>query len=573
MDHQPAKRQLYTVGTLVYTMSGLVLLFVWLLWGDFALSMRDRSVGPLTEKFLLRQGASNDLKQLLTLFLPTFIALLISPIVSYKSDRLRGPWGRRIPFLLFPTPIAGLAMIGIAFSEQMGMALFTGLGHAAAAEQTLQQAAASHTIGVFTVFWTIFEVAVIVSGSVFGGLINDVVPRAVLGRFFGLFRQISLFDGILFNALLFKHAEEHFTLMFAMIGILFGGGFALMCLKVKEGNYPPPPAEDPHLSQVGGGFFVWLVQFFKRFFSAMAGYMRECFAQPHYLLCFAMFTFGALTFRPINDFTIRYAAQLKMPDADYGNLVALSYLVSLTIAFPLGTLVDRFHPLRLAIVSLVLYVITALYGAFLIKDTFTFGIALVAHTILSGTYFTCTASLGQALFPRSKFTQYASAGGILTSLSMLVFAMTSGRIIDRFDNNYHLTFWAGLVFSVITLCLTIIVYFRFMRLGGPEGYVAPGDTDIVGKRGERPTNLLHNFALYFCGAAVGMLAGYLLAFVVQYGKVKAASAGLATFHTLILSDSDVRGVTMVCLAFCIIPGAMVGVWASSAKSPTTRTGH
>ena len=38
------KATIWTAGTLVYTLSGLSLLFCWLLWGDFALSMRERSV-------------------------------------------------------------------------------------------------------------------------------------------------------------------------------------------------------------------------------------------------------------------------------------------------------------------------------------------------------------------------------------------------------------------------------------------------------------------------------------------------------------------------------------------------
>ncbi len=571
LGNEPASNRIFTVGTLVYTLSGVILLFCWLLFGDFALAMRDRSVGPLTEKFLLRYGADNNLKQILSLFLPTAIALVVSPIVSYKSDRYRSRWGRRTPFLLIPTPIAGLAMIGIAFSPQMGTALYTAMGNTPPPGTSLDAASGSTIIGVFSIFWTIFEVAVIVSASVFGGLINDVVPRPLMGRFFGLFRQISLFDGILFNAILFKHAEEHFTLMFALIGLLFGGGFTLMCLKVKEGTYPPPPQDDLQRIGTQTGAVAWVFAFLARFFGATLTYMRECFAQPYYLLCFAMLTLGVLTFRPINDFSIRYAAQLKMPDADYGNLVAFSYLVSLTVAFPLGTLVDRFHAIRLAIVSIALYAATAFYGAIFVNNSFSFGVALVAHTILSGTYFTCTASLMQALLPRSKFTQYASAGGIVSSVALLVFGLSSGRILDRLQNNYQLTFWAGLVFSILTLGVTLLVYRRFMALGGPADYVAPGDS-AAGVRTARPAPIGRSIALYFAGAGVGSLVGYVLAFFVQFTHAGGTLLSLARFHEVILTDKGVRGVTMVCLGLCIIPGALIGVWAGSDRTPA-RAAH
>ena len=179
----------------------------------------------------------------------------------------------------------------------------------------------------------------------------------------------------------------------------------------------PPPAAGPSR----GWPPSWA-----RFLESATGYLRECFTQPYYLLCFAMFALGALAFRPINDFTIRYAAQLKMDDGDYGFLIAVSYVLSLCLAFPLGMLVDRFHALRMTFLAIVLYTITALYGSLFVHDSATFGIALVAHTVLSGTFYTCAASLAQQLLPRAKFSQYASAGGIVGSLAGLIYAPVIG---------------------------------------------------------------------------------------------------------------------------------------------------
>ena len=56
----------WTVGTLTYTAGGLALLFFWLLLGDFALNLRDRSVGPVVQLFLKREGASDTAPRLLT---------------------------------------------------------------------------------------------------------------------------------------------------------------------------------------------------------------------------------------------------------------------------------------------------------------------------------------------------------------------------------------------------------------------------------------------------------------------------------------------------------------------------
>ncbi|MFA4943950.1 MAG: hypothetical protein WC789_04535 [Lentisphaeria bacterium] len=43
----------WSVGTLSYTRGGLLALFGWLLWGDFAWSMKERAIGPVGQ--LLRK--------------------------------------------------------------------------------------------------------------------------------------------------------------------------------------------------------------------------------------------------------------------------------------------------------------------------------------------------------------------------------------------------------------------------------------------------------------------------------------------------------------------------------------
>jgi len=307
------------------------------------------------------------------------------------------------------------------------------------------------------------------AASVLGGLVNDVVPRPVLGRFYGLFRAISLADGMIFNFFLIKHAESHFLLLFGGIAVVFGVGFLVICLMVKEGEYPPPHEFDSQRPERRG------------FWHAVGTYFRESYSHAHYLWCFAAFTLGAITFMPINIFSIPYAKQLNMDMGYYGNLVGISYGVSLVLAYPLGSLVDHFHQVRMGLLTLTLYAISTAWGAFMVHDARTFGIALVVHTVLSGTYFTCTASMAQALLPRSKFSQFASAGGIISSLVTIGVGPAMGIVLDTTGHNYRYTFLAGFILSCIAVAVLFVVFRRFMALGGPKGYLAPGDTrdDIV----------------------------------------------------------------------------------------------
>jgi hypothetical protein len=114
LDRPAAQRKLWHAGTLTYTSGGLVVLFSWLLWGDFAWSMRERAVYPVVQLLVKRFGASDAVLAVLLSSLPSAMGALLSPIVSCRSDRHRGRWGRRIPYILVATPMAALFMVGLA---------------------------------------------------------------------------------------------------------------------------------------------------------------------------------------------------------------------------------------------------------------------------------------------------------------------------------------------------------------------------------------------------------------------------------------------------------------------------
>ena len=222
----------WAVGTLTYTSAGLAVVFSFLLWGDFALAMRERSIPQITTKMLGWFHASNRTFGLLTQSLPPAVALLVVPLVSFRSDRLRSRWGRRIPYLLASTPVAAVCMVALAFSGDWG-------GRAAA--RLGRGSADGWSLAFFGLFWTAFECAALTTVSLFTALVGDVVPRPLLGRFYGLFRAVSLSAGMLFNFVIFPHVTAHYRGMLIAIAVVFGVGFTLMCLKVREGEYPPPP--------------------------------------------------------------------------------------------------------------------------------------------------------------------------------------------------------------------------------------------------------------------------------------------------------------------------------------------
>jgi MFS family permease len=447
-----APRQIWSVGSLTYTTAGLAILFCWLLWGDFAWAMKDRAIPPIVQLLLKKFGASDMVAGLLFGTLPPAIGLILVPIVSYKSDRHRGRWGRRIPFLLIPTPIIVLSIAGLAFSPLLGAYTDQWLG--------------PHSLGLDScalifigVFWMLFEFSTTIANSVNGALINDVVPQPVLGRFYGLARALSLIAGIIFTHWMLGKAETTYVWIFLGMGAIYGIGVTLMCLKVKEGEYHPQPPMDAGRNIRG--------------FLAVKTYFQECFSDTYYRWTFCALAVAGMATGPVNLFSVFFAKSVHMDLTLYGNCLALTYCVSLVLAYPLGWLADKCHPLRLAIGVLVLYAIVGLWGGFFARDSQTFAIALVAHGVVAGIWMTATASLNMRLLPKAEFAQFASAAGIVSSLMWMTLAPVSGLLLDHFHHDYRYTFFMGFGLSIIGLLGCLVVHGKFMALGGPRNYVAP----------------------------------------------------------------------------------------------------
>lgn len=413
----PDGKPVWRVGTLTYTAGALGMLFFWLLWGDFAWSLKERSVTAIVQLLLRRFEASDLLVGLLIGSIPSLLNLVVTPIVSYRSDRHRSRWGRRIPFLAIPTPIAALAMIGLAFCPPIGASLHEFLGHYSPGVNIV-------TLWCFAFFWMIFEVATVVANAVLVALINDVVPAALLGRFQGLFRALSLIAGIIFNYWIFARAETHYHWIFITIGTVYGLGFLLMCINVKEGEYPYPTEEDGNRAV---------------FSEAVKIYFKESFSRSFYIWIFMAMNLPMLAFVPVNIYSVYFAKSVGMTMDLYGKCIAITFAISLTMSYFIGWLADRFHPVRVGMVAAGLYAAVTLMGSVLATTSDWFSVALIAHGVLAGTWMTATASLGQRLYPKARFAQFASAQAMIYSLGIISITPVVGSFLDYTGRDYRFT--------------------------------------------------------------------------------------------------------------------------------------
>jgi MFS family permease len=446
----------WRAGTLTYTTGGLIGLFAFLLLGDFAWSLKERAVPAMFTALLKEYSTNSKLVAALTGVLPAVITITLAPVIGMWSDRYRSRLGRRIPFLIATAPIIGLSMVCLAYSESLGTALNHLLGGAEHQRTTI-------IIVVMALAWTIFEVATIIANGLFIALINDTVPRQIIGRFYGIFRIFSLavasaFFGSLFNNSMMTHFQT-ILLVFAAVYVV---GFLILCWGVREGQYPPPPVKSP-----------------QPFAGQVAAFVRSSLSVRFYALLFVVFSIATTSFAPININSFFAKDQFGVDTTSFGYAMSTTYIISMCLAFPLGWLADRFHPLYTTFVCMISYALIMLVSYAVVSEPTTFTVCFIAHGVLAGAFFTSSGSLLLVLLPQNRFQEYYSAFGVIGACMGAVVSMSVGGLLDFFGRDFRLIFLGGGLIATVASLGWLLVIREFNRLGGKNHYVSPGSEGLV----------------------------------------------------------------------------------------------
>jgi Na+/melibiose symporter-like transporter len=442
----------FQVGTLRYTPWALGALVCWLLVGELGIAVRDRWAQPIGLVVLRNVGASDTSIALLLSTVPALISLLLVPAIGLRSDRSRSRWGRRRPYLAVSAPLGAIAMLCVAAAPTLAAGTHGLLGGWSPGVKALD-------MGYFCLFWTIFEAAAMTTVALFTGLVNDVMPRGLLGRFYAAFRIVGLGVAIAFNMSLFALADAWLYELLLTIALVFGVSIPVMCLMVREGRYPEPGA---HAVSAGGHL------------SSVRAHLAQCCAQRRTIWAFAAFMLAAVTFGPFNTFSQNYALDLGLSRAELGSLTASAYAVSIASAFGIGWLADRFGSVRVAAAMMGLYCLIALGGWLLVDGAAAFRWFYLAHVIVSGAYFTAAAAMPMDLFPRAEFVRYNSSKDIMVALANIVVSTCLGPLLDLSGHDYRLTLASAGVFSLLCLgCMGRLL------VRGPASSAAATLSDLV----------------------------------------------------------------------------------------------
>ncbi|MDB5325565.1 MAG: hypothetical protein JWM57_1134 [Phycisphaerales bacterium] len=181
---------------------------------------------------------------------------------------------------------------------------------------------------------------------------------------------------------------------------------------------------------------------------------------------------GGMTLGPGNTFALYLNRSVRMGDDAFGKSVALSYAIPLLLAYLLGSLAVRYHPLRVGLKCMALYAVATAFGFSFASTSDTFFIAFVLHTVVSGAHITATVSIAQRLLPQNKFAGVGAGGGIIDAIIGIFFGAALGLFIASMHHDYRYVILLPSVLAVLT-CFRYLRMLQHIACGGDATFRPP----------------------------------------------------------------------------------------------------
>ena len=446
-------QSLYRTGTLSYTKKGLLVLSLWLLWGDFAFTFFESIFGRFIPIYLKDLNASNTVIGLMTGSVAGVVNVLFLPGISRWSDNFRSSIGRRIPFLYVVTPLTVGSLIMVGFAPEIGEWLFTHFS-VHLPDSVSKGSLILLLLGVFVVSFHFFNM-VLVNGYTW--LIRDVVPLEVMSLFLAWMRVVGTVSGTFFLWFVFPHLLANRREIFLGIGLFYLFAFLFMCRRVKEGGYPPVVV---HENPPG-------------FIKSFVVYFRDCFEIPlyrYYFIALLLINFGS---GAGNFMTLFVKETLSVDMGGMGHIFAWSSAVTAVLILPLGWVCDRVSPIRIAFGALIVMGVMQILGYFLINDRNSFLVYTLISTLPSVAWGLGSSAMTMKLFPSSRFGQFSSALNVFGTGIGIVSNILAGMFMDFYKNDYRLSYLWLAVCYLAAIYPLIVVMRKWKQHGGPSNYVAP----------------------------------------------------------------------------------------------------
>lgn len=466
----------YTVGTLTYTKAGLIAMVFWMMVGGAAFSLMESVFPSSITLQLKRLGVPEQWMPIMIGTVGQVINFVISPIVSFRSDRTRSRWGRRIPYILATMPPLCLCLVALGFTDDIGRYI----RHSAWPAE-LHLSPLTLIILFVGLLITLFQFFNDILNTVYWYLFADVVPIGFLGRFNGISGVVSSGCGVFFSAFIYGKIQTDTRQIYIGAAALYLVGTVLMCWKIREGQYPTATDEPPHASR-------W-----RTFVSDVQTYLRECFCHPLYIAYYIYNALLAMANACSFAVILFFIYDLGFSMDHMGKFGAILSIGGMLIAFPIGWFIDRIHPIYASLLAISL-LIPANFVTFFMGS---FAMYMVVQTLRLpiGQLARCAQStLNMRLMPKKQYGQFCSANDLVRSFTLIFGGILGGFFIHHYcrlhGNGGYAYFWLwSSAFDVAALICLFIVYLYWRKMGGTH-FSFDAEVCAVGQRTTNPQPIL-----------------------------------------------------------------------------------
>ena len=148
-----------------------------------------------------------------------------------------------------------------------------------------------------------------------------------------------------------------------------------------------------------------------------------------------------------------FGQQLGLDLTQIGRVNAANGLIFTLALYPMGSLVDRFHPVRMHLLALLIIPGLSLAFFFFACGYWSFMALSIlmapAVALMSASVF----PLINAVFPKDRFGQFCSAQALLNAVALFAGSYLSGRLMDAAGDYRFLYLWMSIFQACSASCM------------------------------------------------------------------------------------------------------------------------
>ena len=215
-------------------------------------------------------------------------------------------------------------------------------------------------------------------------------------------------------------------------------------------------------------------------------FFQECFSHRMFRLVFIYSAIWSVA-GSINAFMIFMVFSIGLTLGDVGNIAGVAGIVGMILMYPMGVLVDRYHPIRVMLVAQIGFcVVMSLNLVFLFHDfsKVTAFWIYAGATCLAVPVYAANASAAlpmfMRIFPHERFGQFCAANAMCAAFGTMLGGVSAGFFLDLIkgisppgDFYYRFAPVWSVLFLSLTLVATCLVYREWKKLGGDKNYRPP----------------------------------------------------------------------------------------------------